>query len=97
MSNLFPSKENDNSDMLIAKHFFYKVTFIEPDKIELSFPDSDQLLKLIDQKKILLRYTILKKDDYLILDESKALQRGLAESKKFPLLYKNKIDLVRTK
>ena len=97
MSNLFPSKENDNSDMLIAKHFFYKVTFTDPGKIELSFPDPDQLLKLIDEKKILLHYTTLKKDYYLILNESKELQKGLAESKKYPLLYKDKIGLVRIK
>ncbi|HEY6062930.1 MAG TPA: hypothetical protein VIV35_04945 [Chitinophagaceae bacterium] len=97
VTDILPAKEKDYSDFLISKHFLFRLSFTNPDTIEMTAPDPDELIKLIDQKKILLHYSQLKEDDYLILDKSKELQKGLIESKKYPLLYKDKITLVRLK
>jgi hypothetical protein len=59
------------------------------------FPDPDELMKLIDQKKIRLDYSTLKKDDYLILNNSKELQKALVDANDYPSLYKDKIILNR--
>lgn len=93
LENTFPNY----SDWLIAKHFFCSISFPEPDKIEISYPDADELMKLIDQKKILLNYIRLKKDDYLILNKPQQLRKELAEFKKYSLLNKEKDILVRLK
>ena len=90
-------KEKDYNDWLITKHFICRLSFNSSNKIEMVFPDPDELIKLIDQKKIKLNYSILKKDDYLILNKSKELQKGLTESGKYPFLYKDKIFLERLK
>lgn len=82
-------------DWLIARHFIIRLSFQGIDKIEIASPDSEELIKLIDQKKIPLHYAILKKDDYLILDKPPVLQKAFAESKKYPLLYKDKNVLHR--
>lgn len=97
MQKVLSAGQKDYSDLLIARHFLYRLSFIMPDKIEIAYPDTDELIKLIDQKKILLHYSKLKEDDYLILDKPEELQKGLIESKKYPLLYKDKIILVRLK
>ena len=80
---------------LVARHFIVQLTFPAADSIELRAPDPETLVKLIDQKKILLHYATLKKDDYLILDKPALLQKAFAESKKYPSLYKEKNMLHR--
>ena len=95
MHNTFGAKEGDYNDWLVTKHFFCNLSFISPDKIELSFPDPDELIKLIDVKKIMLDYYMPREDDYLITNKSGELQKGLAESKKYPSLYKDKSILNR--
>lgn len=97
MQSAFTGKEKDYNDWLIAKHFLCRLSFNGPDKIEMVFPDPDELIKLIGQKKLRLDYSLLKKDDYLILNKSKELQSALAESKKYPGLYKEKDVLMRLK
>jgi hypothetical protein len=91
----FSAKGKDYNDLLVAKHFLCRLNFVDPDKIEIAFPDPEELIKLIDQKKIRLDYYLLKKDDYLILNKSKELQVALTESKKYPGLYKEKNILMR--
>jgi hypothetical protein len=91
----FPKKENDLGDWLITKHFFFRLNFNNSNKIEMSFPDPDELMKLIDEKKIRLDYSILKKDDYLILNGSKELQKALTDANDYPSLYKDKMVLNR--
>lgn len=95
--DIIPTGEKNYSDLLISKHFFYRLSFTSPDKIEIAAPNPDELIKLIDQEKIRLHYSRLKDDDYLILDQPGELQKGLVETKKYPLLYKDKISLVRLK
>ena len=97
LQSLSLSKEKDYNDWLITKHFICRLSFNGSNKIEMVFPDPDELIKLIDQKKIKLNYSILKKDDYLILNKSKELQKGLTESGKYSFLYKDKIFLERLK
>ena len=82
-------------DWLIASHFIIRLSFPEINVLEMVAPDTEELIKLIDQKKISLHYASLKKDDYLILDKPAVLQKGLAESKKYPMLFKNKNVLHR--
>ena len=84
-------------DWLIARHFIFRLSFPETNVIELVSPDTEELIKLIDKKKISLHYANLKKDDYLILDKPAVLQKAFAESKKYPLLYKDKNILNRLK
>ena len=91
----FSFKENDYSDWIIAKHFLFRLNFTNSNKIEMAFPDPDELLKLIDEKKIRLDYSILKKDDYLILNNSKELQKALSDANDYPSLYKDKMVLNR--
>lgn len=97
LQTAFPSKEEDYSDWLIAKHFFCRLSFDSPDKIEVVFPDPDELIKLIDQKKLQLNYSLMRKDDYLILNKPNLLRKALADSKKFPSLYKDKMILTKIK
>ncbi len=91
--------DNDKNyeDWLIARHFIFRLSFQGTDVIEMTSPDTEELIKLIDQKNISLHYANLKKDDYLILDKPEVLQKGFAESKKYPLLYKGKNVLHRLK
>lgn len=66
------------------------MAFGEKDKLEVASLDTDELIRLIDEKKISLHYANLKKDDYLILDKSEILQKTLSETKKNYLMFKNK-------
>jgi hypothetical protein len=87
--------DKNYEDWLIARHFIIRLSFPEVNVLEMAAPDTEELIKLIDQKKILLHYANLKKDDYLILDKPAVLQKGLAQSKKYPMLFKDKNVLYR--
>jgi hypothetical protein len=87
--------DKNYEDWLIARHFIIRLSFPEVNVLEMAAPDTEELIKLIDQKKILLHYANLKKDDYLILDKPAVLLKGLAESKKYPMLFKDKNVLRR--
>ncbi|MBK9380533.1 MAG: hypothetical protein IPN39_04320 [Chitinophagaceae bacterium] len=63
-----------------------------PTTPEITAPDTEYLIKLIDQKNSLC---IPPKDDYLILDKPTDLEKGFTESTKYPLLYKDKNVLHR--
>lgn len=94
----FLQRKDDYSQWLIARHFILRVSFDGNDKIEISYPASDELVKLINEKKIRLTYYTVGKDDYLILDKPAALRAALQESEKYSsLLYKNKDVLVKLK
>ncbi len=90
MEKQFSAPDKSYEDWLVARHFIFRVSFPGTNTVEFAAPDPDELVKLIDQKKILLHYANLKKDDYLILDKPAVLQKGFAESKKYPSLYKDK-------
>jgi hypothetical protein len=95
--------KKDLNDFMIAKHFIMKLSFPSPDEIELSSPMPDQLIKLIDQKKVHLNYLRQGADSkdadygYLIIDKPKYLRFALEETKKYPKLYKEKTILYRLK
>ena len=94
----FLQRKDGYSQWLIARHFILRVSFDGNDKIEISYPASDELVKLINEKKIRLTYYTVGKDDYLILDKPAALRAALQESEKYSsLLYKNKDVLVKLK
>lgn len=94
----FPARKDDYSSCLIARHFVYSISFVGQNKIELSFPDPDGLLQLINDKKLKLNYYNIKEDDYLILDKPVELQKALKESLKYAsTVYKEKDVLVRLK
>jgi hypothetical protein len=94
----FPLKKDDYSSWLLARHFVYSISFTGPDKIELTFPDPDALLQLINDKKLNLNYYTVRKDDYLILNKPAELQAALKESLKYASsVYKEKDVLVRLK
>ena len=90
------------ADLAIPRRFLAKISFPGKDKIELSFPDADRLIKMIDEKKLQLNYTIQTKDfavenkSFLITDKTVALQKALIEIKKYPELFKDKITLTRS-
>jgi hypothetical protein len=93
--------KGDMTDFFVARHFIIRLALVEPRKIELSYPDPDKLLKLIDEQKIQLKYAKLKKKsihdeyDYLILDKPAVLQKALKETMKYPKIYSEKIILNR--
>ena len=87
--------DKNYEDWLIPRHFIIRLSFPGENILEMAAPDTEELIKLIDQKKILLQYANLKKDDYLILDKPAVLQKGFAESKKYPMLFKDKTVLHR--
>ena len=94
----FPSKKDDYSSWLLARHFVYSISFDGTDKIEITFPDPDALLQLINDKKLQLNYYNVRKDDYLILNKPAELQAALKESQKYAsTVYKEKDMLVRLK
>lgn len=94
--------KKDQKDFVIERHFPVSVSFTAPDKLEFSVPDPEELLKLINQHKLKLTYAKQHvspaPDDYsyLILDKSQVLQQALIETKKYPILYKTKIKLIRS-
>lgn len=85
----------ETNSWLVSKHFFYQLTFTGANTIEITYPDPEDLIKLIDGKKINLVYYKISKDNYLILNKPKENRAALAETKKYPLLYKEKITLVK--
>jgi hypothetical protein len=94
----FPLKKDDYSSWLLARHFVYSISFDGTDKIEITFPDPDALLQLINDKKLRLNYYNVRKDDYLILNKPAELQAALIESLKYASsVYKEKDVLVRLK
>lgn len=90
------------ADLAIPRHFLAKISFPDKDKIELSFPDGDRLIRMIDEKKLQLKYTVQTKDfvkkdnSFLITDNTAALQKALTEIKKHPELFKDKFILTRS-
>ena len=95
MEKEFSATDNSYEDWLIPRHFIFRLSFPEANTIEIAAPDTEYLIKLIDQKKLLLHYETLNKDDYLILDKPTDLEKGFTESTKYPLLYKDKNVLHR--
>lgn len=95
LQSLSPKMEKDIGDFFISKHYFFRISFIGIEKIEVTAPDADEFIKLINSNKILLNYTALKEDEYLILNKPDELQRGLKEFEKYPLLFKEKDTLMR--
>ena len=89
----------------VPRHFVMRLSFPGNDKIEISNIDADELVTLIDQKKIHLTYAKqvvnlgykeeYKEYNYLILDKTKVLREALKETKKYPKLYEEKITLTR--
>lgn len=90
-------KQDEYNDLVVAKHFFFTVSFVGRDKLEASAPDPDEFKKLIDDKRIPLSYTELNEDDFLIVNKPNSLKKGMADSKKYSQVYKNKDILVRLK
>ena len=95
LENEFKNPDKSLEEFLISRHFIFRLEFRGTDQFEIVTPDGDEMIKLIDQKKIIANYAKLKKDDYLILDKPTILQKAIADSKKYPLLYENKVFLHR--
>jgi hypothetical protein len=83
-------------DLLVSKHFIFNVAFNGSEKLELTAPDTEELLKLINAGKVKLHYISLKKDDYLILSSSSELQKAAEALNKFPQVYKDKTEFTRS-
>ena len=84
------------TDLVLAKHLIIKTSFNSRDKIVLAAPDPDELMKLIKAGKVNLKYMEVKKDDYLILNNSRELQTATQALNKYPQVYKNKTELSRS-
>lgn len=61
------------------------------------FPESEEILKLIDKKKIALKYIELNEDDYLILDKPEKLKSAITTLAKYPSVYNDTSVLQRLK
>lgn len=77
-------------DLLLPRHFIFRLSFTEKNKIEIESPDADELIKLIDRKNVLLHYIVLKEDNYLIIDKPDVLEKRITGLKKYPGLFKEK-------
>lgn len=91
-------------DLVVPMHFVVRLSFPSNDKIEWTNINADELLKLIDQKKIHVTYAKPPANskyytgyDYLILDKTPALRKALIETKKYSKVYDDKRSLVRLK
>lgn len=95
MEKEFQAAKKEYGSWLIGRHFIININFTATDKIEICFPDQAELIKLIDQKKIVANYAVLKEEDYLLLDRPVILRKAVAASLKYPSLYKDKMVLKR--
>lgn len=90
----------DLKDLAVVRHFIAKINFAGKDKLELNFIEGERLVKLIDEKKLQLTYAKQKAGvesySYLILDKSPVLQKAVAELKKYPDVFSDKVTLVRS-
>lgn len=93
----FAQKSDDYYQWLIARHFIYKIFFDGANQLELSYPDPDKLIELINENKIHLSYYKTMADNYLILNKPSELKAALIKSQQFPVLYKENDILVRLK
>lgn len=91
------SINKDYEDWLIRRHFIVKINFTKTENIELIFPESEEILKLIDKKKIALKYIELNEDDYLILDKPEKLKSAITTLAKYPSVYNDTSVLQRLK
>jgi hypothetical protein len=85
------------ADLLVSKHFIFRISFYGSEKMELAPPDADELFKLIDAGKVKLHYMTLKKDDYLILSSTSELQKAAETLDKFPEVFNNKTKFERSR
>lgn len=92
----------DIVDLVIPRHFIAKISFVDKDKIEFSFPDAERLIKLIDDKKLQLNYVEKmegerdKNVSFLITNKSPSLRHAFNGIKKYPELFKDKVTLTRS-
>lgn len=91
--SMFSGETRDYTDLMVPRHFIYQIIFTSSSELALSYPDPEQLVKLIDEKKIPLRYMEIRKEDYLILNEPKELKTALQSTLDFPSLYRDVIHL----
>jgi len=95
--------EEEIDDYLTVRHFIFRINFIETEKIELMTLIPEEIIKLIDEKKLKLsyaRFPVRSKEveyDYLILDKPDKLKKALAASEAFPKLYEEKSIYYRLK
>ena len=87
MEQEFGSLVKKYEDWLISWHFIFRLAFPGKDKIEMFVPKPEEWIRLIRQKKILLHYATLQKDDYLILDKPELLRNALKASLNYGSLY----------
>ena len=91
----------DIVDLVIPRHFIAKISFVDKDKIEFSFPDAERLIKLIDEKKLQLNYVEKSEGErdknvsFLITNKSPSLRHAFNDIKKYPELFKDKVTLTR--
>jgi hypothetical protein len=92
----------DMDDLVIPRHFIAKISFTGKDKLQFSFPDSERLIKLIDEKKLQLNYAEKiegegdKNISFLITNKSPALRNAISKMNKYPELFKDKVTLTRS-
>ena len=92
--------DDDLKAFAVVRHFIVKVNFTNNNKLELNFMDGEQLIRLIDQKRLQLTYakenSANDNFNYLILDKSAVLQKAMTELKKYPEVFSDKTTLIRS-
>ena|SRR5687767_8431826 len=81
---------------LLNNHKILRVHSVTKDSIIFSSIDSENLQKLIKEKKLFFRHEVMK-DQVLIFERSVLLQQKLQELDKFPSVYTEKIFATRMK
>ena len=84
---IFKTFDDHSAGLMVPVHFIVKLNSISSHSVELRSIDHDRILNLMQQKKLDIKYVVLKKDDVLFLEKPANLQQKLIELEKFPQAY----------
>ena len=76
---------------ILPTHFIIPVVSISQNEVELSPPDHDKLLDLLNLGKFKMKHEIVNNDDILFTEKPKNLQQKLMELENFPAVFSRSI------
>jgi hypothetical protein len=80
-----------NAAFILPSYHVIRIFKLTPDSIVFGELNYDNLIRLINAKKIFLKHELIEKGDLLILEKTEVLQRKLPELEKFPGVYDHEV------